>query len=387
MTPVEDRWDKVEVIHTEHIIYATCRPPLKPDYAAKVYYDAGLHAQASPAEGTVSGTHKRMALLSHLVGGKDGRFPLSESGKLADEDLMEICWRLHKGINNATPPYFNGQNSIPISTEPFAQGTGLPLEEQWLMWVKSPKVTATVYTDVGAKVVLSSHWNDASCIGHAQLAKTMLATLGILALRAWVIPHTIFKPLVGRPHESMTARKNDGFELSDEDLFWLGSPYGPSTEPEQYEKVQQWMFSIPSSLPPHDLIEVKAMPVLMEPHGRFEFFEACQWVYLPFEGDAFHPRGRFLTGGFEIWKNTTAFRKNRGYRTAAELLQWWGSIKIKGFGKRFMAWYGEEGILLPQKEGPPREVIVRHFFDKEGGQYGIKNYTEIRDNGLELPPP
>ena len=125
----------------------------------------------------------------------------------------------------------------------------------------------------------------------------------------------------------------------------------------------------------------------MEPDARFEFFEACQWVYLPQEGDAFNPRGRFLTGGFELWKNTKEFRKNRGYRTARELLQWWVNIKVKGFGKRFMAWYAEEGIEIPQKEGPPRQVIIKHFFDRVGSHYSAHNYTEIRDSGLELPPP
>ena len=95
-----------------------------------------------------------------------------------DSDLIWLLWKLHVGINNSglvPPPYFDpGHVGRHLTTNREYNGRQLPVTDQWLMWLRTN----------------SPHWNDASCIGHVQLLKTMAAAVGILVRRCWVYPTT-----------------------------------------------------------------------------------------------------------------------------------------------------------------------------------------------------
>ena len=88
------------------------------------------------------------------------------------------------------------------------------------------------------------------------------------------------------------------------------------------------------------------------------------------------PEGRFLTGGFATSKNPKSFRKNHGFKTAAELLNWWARIKHKGWGRRFMCWMWHN-----------EDYTEAHCWDVEGTHYESKDYEDIRFLRLDLPLP
>ena len=183
------------------------------------------------------------------------------------------------------------------------------------------------------------HWNDASCIGHVQIAKTMLAAVGLFAQRTWVFPHTTRLP------DGSTIR------FSDTDLFELGTNTGA--------KRQEVTLRYGGR-------SYVASPKLMEPRTRYENFEACM----------LSPSGKFLTGGYNTRSNPGSFRTNKGFNSATELLRWWCNTSRSGFGKRFMIWVYNN-----------KSTGEAHLWDVDGLHYEIRNYTDIRDNGKELPPP
>jgi len=239
------------------------------------------------------------------------------------DDLVDLYWQLHRGINDTpgVPPYFDGAHDLHITVDGTRNGTPLPLDDQWLAWVPNP-----------------ANWNDASCIGHVQLAKTMLASVGLFARRTWVFPHTTRLP-------NGTTRA-----FADTDLYCLGS-YDES-------KLQTWTFR-------HMGVDYTATPKLMEPGAAWENFEACM----------LSPTGKFLTGGYETRTNPASFRANKGFNSAAELLRWWCNTS-RGSFRRFVCWaYHNEAT---------DEV---HLWDVNGGHYTESNFEEIRRRGLTLPVP
>jgi hypothetical protein len=309
---------------TQHKIYAAYGQPLDPAYDSATVADTGAAHQTTRAVGTQSGTRRRFDHLMSLIGGNDMRHPVATK-----DDMVDLYWKLHKGINDTpgAPPYFNGANTEFITTGPDDSGTALDLEDNWLGFV------------VASMDAQGHTWNDASCIGHVQIMKTMLAAVGLFSRRTWVFPHT--------------SRTPDGKTVTfkDEDLYCLGT-YNPAKE-------QTWTFT-------HNAKSYVANPKLMEPDQSWENFEACM----------VSPTGKFLTGGYATSSNPASFRANKGFNSAKELLGWWSNTSRPRFGKRFMCWvYDNDGT-------------GEHFvWDVDGKFYDLKDYVKIRDTGKILPPP
>lgn len=178
-------------------------------------------------DGTLSGTRKRLDKLFSLLG----------KSRTHPPDKAEILWKLHVGISDSSPPFFDGGHTKHITNDGTANGKELPVEDQCLMWV-----------DPGKK-----RWNDASCIGHVQLLKTMAASIGILVRRAWVAPHTSRLPRWRTAAEMKDMRGNPlgavplqppkevpeaerKVEWKDEDLY--------SLDVEDDGKWQHWNFAV-----------------------------------------------------------------------------------------------------------------------------------------------
>lgn len=328
---------------TRHRIYTAFGRPLDPAHEVKNKH-ARVHqgirsadhfkmlneAAADLADGTVTGTRKRLDYLMKLIEEKGKPYRHAAEN---DEDLVDLFWKLHVGLNNPTPPRFFGENATAISVDPFGKGDDLPLADQWLALLKvnNPKKRG-------------GRWNNVSCAGHVQLAKTMLASVGLLVRPTWVYPKT--------------------WALPDGEITLLGEPDLYTVGQYDANHAQWWEFE-------HNGRTYKAQPLLMQADTSWEYYEACM----------LSPEGHFLTGGFHTNKNPRSFRKNRGFKSAKELLRWWANIKHKGWGQRFMCWvYYKEGADDSQRgEG--------HCWDVEGKHYDLDDYEQIRRNGKQLPLP
>lgn len=301
---------------TKHKIYGIYGPPLDPDFDSALPAATGKLTTSS--QGTLSGTRKRLDHLMALLGGGDRRHVVA-----AASDMIDLYWKLHVGIND-TPgaaPYFNGGHSEHLTVDGKPDGTDIPLRDQWLAWVTT-----------------NPHWNDASCIGHVQLAKTMLASVGLFARRTWVFPHT--------------PRLPDGSTktFAETDLYCLGT----------YDSRKEQTVTVK-----HLGVPYRATAKLMEPGMAWENFEACM----------LSPSGKFLTGGYATRSNPASFRKQQGFNSAAELLQWWCNTSRANFGRRFMAWVYDNDATGEY-----------HVWDVDGKHYDFANYVQIRDSGKQLPP-
>ena len=301
---------------TRHKIYAAYAQPLQPGYDSASPADAGRAATRD--QGTLTGTRKRLDHMMRLIGGADRRHPAGTQANLVD-----LYWQLHQGINDTpgAPPYFDAGHTEHLTVDGTRTGAPLPLEDQWLAWVPN-----------------SAHWNDASCIGHVQLAKTMLAAVGLFARRTWIFPHTTRLP-------NGTTRS-----FADTDLYCLGR-YDSS-------RLQTWTFT-------HGAGTYRASPKLIEPDAGWENFEAC----------LLSPTGKFLTGGYTTGSNPASFRTNKGFNSTAELLRWWCNTS-RGSFRRFVCWAYHNEVT--------DEV---YFWDVNGGHYTLANFEEIRRRGLTLPVP
>ena len=305
-------------VTTVHYIYATYGQPLEPDHDSPADADPGVLVPRDA--GTRSGTAKRLDKLTSLIdrGTRRHRTALPD-------DVVDLLWKLHVGINNTPgePPYFDAGHTEFITNNGMDTGTEIPLEDQWLAWIPTA----------------SPHWNDASCIGHVQLLKTMAASVGLFARRTWVFPTTSRLPNGNTPI------------LVDTSLYCLG----------RYDDARQqsWLFT-------HNGRTYRATPKLMEPGQGWENFEACLRS----------PSGKFLPGGYTTSSCPQSFRANHGFNSARELIQWWSSTSRPNFGRRFMCW-----VYDNQATGES------HCWDVEGTHYDLANYVQIRNRGKQLPPP
>lgn len=304
-------------ITTTHCLYSAYGRPLKPDYDSASTADTGVFT--SVADGTLTGTRKRLDNLTEQLG-STRRLPAE-----TENDLIELLWKLHVGINDTpgAPPYFDAGHDRFLTIDGESNGARVPIDDQWLAWL----------------VTKSPNWNDASCIGHVQLLKTMAASIGIFVRRTWVYPTT--KTLPDKSHPS----------IADTDCYSLGT--------EDSSKTQKWTFT-------HGGRAYVAEPKLMEPGLKYENFEACMLT----------SQGRFLTGGYSTSSNPQSFTTDRGFKSAKELLRWWCNTKRPNFGKRFMAW-----VYNNTSTGEA------HLWDVDGKHYAPSDYIKIRNTGKELPPP
>lgn len=341
------KWKVSETVETEHVLYTAYGPPLEPDHAKS-------GATVSPDKGTLTGTQKRFDVLTRAFGSSRRRAATDESSKI------ELCWDIHKAINDDNPPYFHGGNDQRLTTEAFPTWVDKPestwpkdkifsVEDQWLMWVKTGTKSKK-----GKKK--PRHWNDASCIGHAQLQKTMLASIGMKGQLTWVFPHTTQLPFGGSDPKGEHS-PGDRLTFSDRDLYALETDSTPNA------KRQWWDFeaSVPDA---HGTMRTKKFNTYVAlMHGNakgWEHFEGCLLSY----GD------RFLTGGFPTWRNPKSVRKNMGFSSAKELLSWWTSMSEAG-GKRFLCWIGYDS-----------DTKFTYFFDAYGSIH--TDPAKIRKGNLQL---
>ncbi len=335
------RWSRLRV----YSIYAR---PLDPDHDSSA---TGAHTAASA--GTLTGTRKRLDHLMAVIGGSLRRHDANTTAQLVD-----LVWKLHLAVNDRNPPYFNASNNRKISKDYWGNGSKLPVTKQWLAWVRTRSKkrcedSAGVTRDVssGASCLSTersvySWWNDISCIGHVQLAKTMMAAIGLYGRRTWVYPHTKqFPPAAVATPVQQTATPSDA------DCYSKGS-YDSS-------KWQIVKFK-------HLGVDYFATPKLMEPGRSWENFEAC----------LISPTGKFLPGGYNTTSTNypSSFRTNKGFGSAKELLKWWSGTSRSRWGRRFICWVSYH----PNKN---------HVWDVDGNHYPLADYEDIRTNGKTLPPP
>lgn len=321
---------------TEHIIYGLYGEPFQPDDDSPVLNYSGQHT--SPEDGTLSGTPHRLDHLMTLIESKRGskRYHVTTS-----EDLIDLYWRLHQGINDTpgVPPYFDAGHDEHLTKDGHSHGEDssydLPVEDQWLAWLPTSSQPQQVEKD--------KHWNDASCIGHVQLAKTMLASMGLFARRVWALPHTSRLP------EGSSAHFRH-----DEQLYYLGHFGQPS--------IREQIISVVDN----NGIAWRASPKLIEPGGLWENFEAC----------LLSPGGQFLPGRYNTASLPASFRHHRGFNSARDLFQWWcHTTRPNGF-RRFVCW----GAI-------DKEAKKLYYWDVNGQYYDASNFEQIRNHHLDLPLP
>lgn len=314
---------RLEDLKTDHLLFITYAYPLLAGFDTSSELAVPVAAQS---ELDHTATPKRLRRMMSLL-----------KNQAKADDLEEIYWLTHKGIND-TPgaPFFNPIHNQTIThdgtksrimgpTSWIGTGVQVPHEDQWLMWIESA----------------APHWNGGSCMCHVQLAKTMLASIGIFARRMYITPATTILP------------KGAKYKAKPSDLYQYGD-FEPS-------KRQAHVFE-------HKGESLKAYVCLMEPKQSYENFEACLRT----------PKGRLLPGGYTttgVAKDAPGFLTQKGFGSPLEVLQWWTNTK-RGSFSRFLCWLWYDG------DGKPV-----HCWDRDGKYYDIKDYEEIRDKGkqLELP--
>lgn len=319
---------------TAHVFYLGDDWPLDPTKDA-----------ATPNKSdTISATPKRMDRLMASLG-PDARHARANSG-----DLDDIIWRVYVEENAKQPPYFNNDLDVCLTHDGTRErrfsgggwvgGTGkrLPLEDQWLMWITT-----------------SAHWNHASCIGYAQLLKTMLATVGILIRRSLILPTTnLLPPLTpGGPTRPI-------------------ADISPHLEGRVDETLQMTNISNRQTADVFrpDGTRVTAFPALMGRNGVGEYFEGC----------AVTPNGRYLPGAFELARIVSTapqFATNRGFTSALETLRWWATTTSQNSTfQRFMCW-----VELDANDN------LSGCWDRNGRYFAPADYEQIRISGQQLVVP
>jgi hypothetical protein len=303
--------------HTIFGIYALPREPWDNTEAGRDFYtDTGL-------------TKQRLDKITLVIGGTKRRFPTSKAS-----DLDELVWRVHQNVNDSSaPPYFNGERSFKIlynqKPDKTATKAKAPIEvglvDQWVMWAPSG----------GGYNGPSPHWNYGACITYIQLMKTMLATVGLQARLAWVIPKTTQLPDVDAP-----------ITLAETDIVDFDSHADLPTQKHDFKGKSG--------------VTWQAEVVLMErpEKGGWEQFEGCLWF-----------NNRFYPGAIPTTKYPDSMqRAHQGFSSGIEVLRWW--IKVNhGKFERFMVWKAESPALL--------------FFDRDGGPH--EDAYDIKKAGDELP--
>jgi hypothetical protein len=300
---------------SEHTIFSVYRHAFRPEYDSTRPDDPGVFTTVD--EGTLTGTPRRLNRLMSLLG---GRHPTA-----TPEDVADLIWKLHVGINDTpgAPPYFDGAHDEHLTRDGGPEGPTIDLADQWLAWVRTP----------------NPHWNDASCIGHVQLLKTMAASIGLFARRVWVVTAT---SQVG----------NQAVTLPDTDLYCLGD--------RRFARQQSAVFVGP------DDRRHRAYPVLMLPNKHADVFEACVLTH----------DDRFLPGGYETSRLPRSFRANKGFHDVREVLRWWTTSRTADGWQRFMCW-----MHINEAER------VTYLWDVDGRYYPLRDFEEIRRRGKQLPPP
>jgi hypothetical protein len=283
---------------TNHEIFGIFDDPRDPDNSSA----AGT--ALSPVDGL---TKQRLDKVTLAIGGAKRRFPTP-----AASDLEKLVWHVGKHVNDHSPPRFYGGRSKFIRYG--VAGPTVDLIDQWVMWLQGRKMPP----DAGEP---AKPWNVGACISYAQLMKTMLASVGVQARRAWVYPKT--------------NRLPDGsiVLLTEDDLIFVEGG-GPSASPQKYTF--------------HDggltfAAEVKLIgqPEVTGPY--VDNFEACLYF-----------NGRLIPGAFRTQDYPPKVRSGEvGFPDVWSLFKWWQTKKQNGY-PRFMLWFSQ---------------TPRAFFDVNGTRY------------------
>lgn len=295
----------------------------------------GLYdAPRDPDDGTTAGralapvtglTRQRLDKVMLAIGGNNRRFTIR-----GPADLMKVVWHVGKQVNDSGPPHFYGGRNKFVSYGAFAGGPKIDLIDQWVMWIEGHSIPP----DPG---VPKKSWCVGACITYAQLMKTMLAAVGVQALRAWVYPKTELMPNGSR------------VKLKVSDLVQFEG--GPAVSP------QQWSFT-------HDGLSYAAeVKLIGQPEATGPYvdnFEACLYY-----------QGHLIPGAFATHTYPASVRTGgEGFPDAFSLFHWWQSVRQHGH-PRFMLWYSDT-------HSP------RAYFDKRGKFY-TDPYAVAPDDWLPLP--
>jgi hypothetical protein len=269
---------------TNHKIFGIYDDPRDPDSSSA----AGT--ALSPVDGL---TKQRLDKVTLAIGGGNRRFPTP-----AASDLESLVWHVGKHVNNSGPPHFYGGRDHRVQYG--AGGPYVDLIDQWVMWLNGRSMSP----DSG---VPDRPWNVGACISYAQLMKTMLASVGVQAQRAWVYPKTNLMP----DGSTVTLQESDLVEVEG----------GPSVSPQQHT-FNNGGLSYPSE------VKLVGQPQSWGPY--IDNFEACLYY-----------NGRLIPGAFSTNQYPTSVQNGGvGFPNAFSLFKWWQSIRQNGH-PRFMVWYCE----------------------------------------------
>lgn len=271
---------------TNHKIFGIYDDPRDPDSSTA----AGT--ALSPVDGL---TKQRLDKVTLAIGGGNRRFPTPTAG-----DLATLVWHVGRHVNNSGPPHFYGGRDDRVQYG--ANGPYIELIDEWVMWLKGRSIPPDP-----DPLVPNKPWNVGACITYAQLMKTMLASVGVQAQRAWVYPKTNVLP--------------DGstITLTDSDLVEIDG--GPAVSPQKHTFHH-------GGLVYDTEVKLVGQPEAAGPY--IDNFEACLYY-----------NGHLIPGAFSTHQYPTAVQNGGiGFPDAFSLFRWWQSIRQNGH-PRFMVWFSD----------------------------------------------
>jgi hypothetical protein len=297
---------------TKHTVFGIYDDPREPDDSST----------AGKALSTVIGlTKQRLDKVTLAIGGDDRRFPTPSASV-----LKSLVWHVGKHVNDHGPPHFFGGRD-----ERVQYGTGGPfvaLVDQWVMWLQGHPIVP----DTGEP---KKPWNVGACITYAQLMKSMLASVGVQALRAWVFPKTNFLP----DGTTITLTESDLVRFDD----------GPTVSPQTHTFHHGGLVYTAE-------VKLVGQPQVTGPY--LDNFEACLYY-----------QGHLIPGAFPTHSYPASVRNaGTGFPDASSLFKWWQGVLQNGH-PRFMVWFSQ---------------IPEGFFDRYGKFYKSP-YDIPRAKWLPIP--
>jgi hypothetical protein len=174
------------------------------------------------------------------------------------------------------------------------------LIDEWVMWLNGRSIPPDP-----DPLAPNKPWNVGACITYVQLMKTMLASVGVQARRAWVYPKTNLLP----DRSTITLTESDLVEIEG----------GPSVAPQTHTFTHGGLVYATE-------VKLVGQP---EPAGPYlDNFEACLYY-----------NGNLIPGAFSTNQYPTSVQAGGvGFPNAFSLFRWWQSIRQRGH-PRFMVWF------------------------------------------------
>ena len=282
---------------SNHKVFGIYDDPREPDDPTT----AGI--ALAPVDGL---TKQRLDKVTLAIGGGERRFPVP-----SPDDLKKLVWHVGKHVNNSGPPHFYGGRDNRVQYG--AGGPFIDLIDEWVMWIEGKRIPP----DTGEPL---KSWCVGACITYAQLMKTMLASVGVQAVRAWVYPKTNLMP----DGSTITLTESDLVEIDG------GATVGPQTHTFSH-----------LGLTYHAEVKLVGQPEVTGPY--LDNFEACLYY-----------NGNLIPGAFPTHSYPANVQNGGvGFPNAFSLFHWWQSIRQNGH-PRFMVWYSD---------------TPSGFFDRNGAFY------------------